>query len=729
MLWVLRNSEILFRNREVLEGCRDLAFLASGDRMVRASDLFDPREPTFQQLFQPESSHLFPPAVYTDPGVLDSLQRLGLRTSLDKVGPDHLLKTNILKEYDQRHDLFKELVQNAEDAGAGVCRFLVDMRQNSTPPESLIDPGMASCHGPALWSYNDELFTPEDFVNIVRVGAASKEKRTEKIGKFGLGFNSVYHVTDVPAILSGQCVLIFDPNVTHLSKVIKSPANPGIKLNLGVYGRLLRMYPGQFEPYQGIFGCNMSPGPGKSFHYQGTLIKLPFRTEREARSSEMCSTVYGWREISALTENFREGAVDLLVFLRSIKEVSLQHLPEAGSPSDQESVSTQIRIRKEDLEILEVEVDFPTRRIQEQSVGAEHWAIADFRESRIVQIEEETELGERNRLSCWLVHSCFGTGRALEISRAGTGNFVLPLGSVAVPLSKSASHWQPGLSALAGRVFCFLPLPIHSQLPVQINGTFAVSSNRKDLWSTGPKGEWNQALLQDPVASAYITALWQLKAMSERGQLKQYHYYTFWPDVKAVSSRFSAVARALYRLFADGIDGCPVNLFSDGTRWCSMQKAYFLESAVMDHPTLGASAFQALSGHLAKVWPTDHPLGVSLPDWVRESFAVCGLGALVNQNTYDWERLYGEVLLPELQGVPCVPTHEGGGHLQYINKLVHPDGKLACLYYQVEGRFPQGTSQDFLHSRRLARLETLGMQKDRTTTQELMERAGTIPEL
>ncbi|KAI9530472.1 hypothetical protein NQZ68_004490 [Dissostichus eleginoides] len=50
---------------------------------------------------------------------------------------------NILKEYDEERDIFKEIIQNAEDAGAEACKFLVDSRVHKDSPESLIDPDMA----------------------------------------------------------------------------------------------------------------------------------------------------------------------------------------------------------------------------------------------------------------------------------------------------------------------------------------------------------------------------------------------------------------------------------------------------------------------------------------------------------------------------------------------------------------------------------------------------------
>ena len=36
-----------------------------------------------------------------------------------------------------------------------------------------------------------------------------------------------------------------------------------------------------------------------------------------------------------------------------------------------------------------------------------------------------------------------------------------------------------------GQVFCFLPLPVDSGLPVFVNGYFELSSNRRDIWAGG----------------------------------------------------------------------------------------------------------------------------------------------------------------------------------------------------------------------------------------------------
>jgi sacsin len=54
---------------------------------------------------------------------------------------------------------------------------------------------MAGWQGPALLCYNDAVFQPADFTAIARIGQDSKLEKPAATGRFGLGFNAVYHFT------------------------------------------------------------------------------------------------------------------------------------------------------------------------------------------------------------------------------------------------------------------------------------------------------------------------------------------------------------------------------------------------------------------------------------------------------------------------------------------------------------------------------------------------------
>ncbi len=79
-----------------------------------------------------------------------------------------------------------------------------------------MSPQFAEIQGSSFCFFNNAYFTENDFENIVRLGARHKTKKAGVIGKFGLGFNSVYNITNSPSIMSGGKLAIFDPNLKYL---------------------------------------------------------------------------------------------------------------------------------------------------------------------------------------------------------------------------------------------------------------------------------------------------------------------------------------------------------------------------------------------------------------------------------------------------------------------------------------------------------------------------------
>ena len=653
---------------------------------------------------------------------------------------------NILNEYDEVNDIFKELIQNAEDARASACRFMLDFRVHRDPPESLFDPGMTACQGPCLWSYNDELFTEDDWTNIVRVGSASKENMVDKIGKFGLGFNTVFHVTDCPSILSGNHLLILDPNVTHLKKHIKEKTNPGIRLDL-THQNLLKWFPGQFKSYENIFDCNFSRHSTDN-PYQGTLIKLPFRTQEEAFKSEISTKVYDRLNIVDFQKHFMSNSQMYLLFLKNINLVSLQNITEnASTPPRDDQIKTHFRVSKSIVSSVKI----PDETLKEQteavnslvSVDKKCKEFIDCHTAHIVQIEQKDE---SESVQFWLLYNCFGTQQSLQMihDKKKQAKFSLPVSGIAVPLNKNpkTKKWVTSKTELIGQAFCFLPLSIQTGLPVNVNGAFAVTSNRKGLWAKGVKHEWNKALLQDPAKSAYIAVLSVLKDMSENKHLEGYCYYTYWPNLEKVTEPFKPLVDAFYSAVVQH----NAEIFSDGKDWCSFNKAIFLDESIEGHKQIGALAMEVAQSH---VKAPNHV--VPLPFWLRNSFKKAGFQKDIESRTWNWERFYEEAIFMNLATMDaerrndfvlhaidldmteiddllrryqCIPTK--GGQLQFIKKVVNPTGKVACLFGHIEGRLLEGTKNDFCAPRRIQRLLELGMLNDDIPLEEIAQRVGRV---
>lgn len=93
----------------------------------------------------------------------------------------------------------------------------------------LVDLHKEALQGPALYAYNDSEFDEADFESISNIGDSVKRGKAGKTGRFGVGFNSCYHLTDLPSFVSGRHLVMFDPHATFLPNV--SAANPGKKID------------------------------------------------------------------------------------------------------------------------------------------------------------------------------------------------------------------------------------------------------------------------------------------------------------------------------------------------------------------------------------------------------------------------------------------------------------------------------------------------------------------
>ena len=93
----------------------------------------------------------------------------------------------------------QEMIQNADDAGATEVKFILDHRNLPTLSSCLVEPQsqhlLEHYHGPSLLAYNDAVFTENDWEGIKNLQRSGKADDPFKVGRFGIGFNSVYHIT------------------------------------------------------------------------------------------------------------------------------------------------------------------------------------------------------------------------------------------------------------------------------------------------------------------------------------------------------------------------------------------------------------------------------------------------------------------------------------------------------------------------------------------------------
>ena len=671
---------------------------------------------------------------------------------------------HMLEDYTDGLAIPKELVQNADDAGATEVRFMYDERTNDNARKYLIDKGMQECQGPALWCYSNSLFTDEDLGNIIRLGGASKLLDPTKIGRFGLGFNVVYNLTDVPSFVTGNVVVFFDPHTTHLGHSIHDKSKPGIKLNLRHNKTLLRKLSHQFQPYEGVFGCNMDAASETS--WPATLFRFPLRTKLQAERSEISGLHYDKASVSQLLTLFADNAQSLLLFTQNVKKVSLWHLSPDSSPEKavnifSVSMETVTKIRDMyPLEIPSEQTDCDTfLKAVVRHMHKESAATKGPQSSTVVRIESyldgRTALLQTRptfKTKYWLRSMCMDGGPAFALAQDMKTEGYVPAVAVAISMMPTDSGYLPAIPVEddrdGGQVFTSLPLPVRSGLPVHVNAMFAVHSSRRRLVEksaddTGSKLiAWNEALLEGGVVTAYTQMLEDLLTFLPRPG-RDVHFYNIWPTVEDTDPHFQRVVTGFYRHITTHADTTAVFYSVANATVVTLDRVVFLNPELVESVQLQQlvqSVFRQCSSEKTPV---------NVGDAVLESFREAGCGVFIDANTYDLKRFFGEIFFPSmhllgaderdplvrfalrsgkvdslLKQYPCVPVIPEGTVLRSPQDLVHPEGSVATLYLPTDGRFPYGNM--FTDETCLRRLELLGMAHDDITWDNLVERLESV---
>ncbi|CAG2253103.1 unnamed protein product [Mytilus edulis] len=205
----------------------------------------------------------------------------------------------ILTGYPCDAGVLKELLQNADDAKASEVHIVLDF--NSYPTENLLSEKWKPLQGPAILVYND------------RIG--SKVEDPTKTGQYGVGFNAVYHLTDVPSFLTrgdevetGEILCVLDPHCHYDDKA--TSRNPGRKY---INTKILREdHPNVFNCYHDTLLMTKKKKKGKS-KAQGTIFRLPLRTAIFTENSQISKNEITKEFANDLLRNFKHEMSTMLL--------------------------------------------------------------------------------------------------------------------------------------------------------------------------------------------------------------------------------------------------------------------------------------------------------------------------------------------------------------------------------------------------------------------------------
>ena len=605
---------------------------------------------------------------------------------------------NILKDYKDGLTIIKELLQNADDAEATEVNICYDARVHSADPKKLFFPGMADSHGPALIVHNNKTFSDDDFKNITQLAGGTKQNKPLKIGKFGIGFCSVYHITDVPSFISRDYLYIFDPTLKHLQKAVSNPARPGKKTK---FTQKVISTSQQLQPYTDLFEFD----PKRP--YDGTMFRLPFRKAY----SEISSTLYNESTVQELLKEMKESNYNLLLFLQHVKKITFSRFdPDKSAPTQLLEIHLSEVLTSHNIKLLKVNCN----------VGREqYWLIASS--------------------SCWDRDETYHTA------------------SVACSLEATPHQDQQcfKVKKTEGEIFCFLPLSLKTGLPVHVSSNFAVMNNRRGIWTSSYKEtsevQWNINLMKSAIPDAYHQLVQYLHELQSNGRLLEYSdvFYTLWP-VKAelqehnpwdhcVDCFYQKVldSALFYSAATSGwltLDECKFveprilcRLPSQQIPQCVCDIIFQLKLPVVDLPQKYQNHF-LLDGYFLTEEQFVKIFFYRIESIVQESrnktlFHMFEVHDVIRGNNSSRSQAIDQCLRDN----PCVPCSPDGCVLRHAQDTVDPDCLFSGLFDCSENRFPL---ENFCSSHLVkSSLASLGMTKSIMPWSMLAEKAKSIVKL
>ena len=438
----------------------------------------------------------------------------------------------IIRDYPEGVGIIKELIQNADDAKATRVEITLDWRHH--PVKQLPDDRMVLLMGPAMLVYNDRVFADKDFESIRSLGQSEKARDLQKTGRFGVGFNAIYHVTDYPSFVSRDRIIFFDPHGAAIPGT--SRQEPGREWNLAD----AKWYE-QYPDFMQVYAAGGLPLGDTNF--KGTLFRLPLRTAEHAKNSEIRKQAFTESNVNELLDALINSGEELLLFLKSVQEIRVYEIPANSQETRQEILAivtlNQQEVREARQQILDAIPKTPDKLLELCHNNPAGLISVSYRH------EIETNSGNRNTKSTWRTVSLIRTDEGGELAKVIKAMYesqekVLPWAGAAARINAVSTEENP--QPVGGKVYCFLPLPLESGLPVHINGFFNLNSSRDNLSSdsgqTGkdrPRAIWNQLLAQHVLSHAYANLI--VDSVQDIGRYQPEEFYKLWPISKITVSK------------------------------------------------------------------------------------------------------------------------------------------------------------------------------------------------
>lgn len=476
----------------------------------------------------------------------------------------------------------------------------------------------------------------------------------------------IFLYADTPSIFSGDQIGMLDPHQTLFGR-----HESGQCWNLKDDFKEITEFADQFAPFIDIFGSTKETFVDGNF--PGTFFRFPLRLE----PSLLSSNVYNKQKVLELFDSFRADADTVLLFLKSVQNVSL-HVREADgterllfkvTANENKALKHE---RPNSIKILGSAIDDYCNGTPSNSITCVAYHI---------NILVEDESIKEAQHSSWLVcNSVGGRGMCNELDCLADDLKFIPTIGIAMPLSCDGQD-KGAVAEFSGRAFCFLPLPPGDEsktgLPVHISGFFGLTDNRRsikwrelDQWRD-PAALWNELLVKNVVPKAYATLILEaIKRMETEENpdfpLTAENIYSIWPDMLKIRIHWKSI---LEPLLSDLLQSTIV--YSIGNCWLKVEDVCFSEiDDNLEYTETVLGYLQSSGTHVARVpanisnaiqftVPNSTPVKKVTPSLVRQVLRKSGHKGGAEEKLHLLDFVLSDRNYSELIGLELLPLQNG----------------------------------------------------------------------
>ncbi|XP_020614744.1 sacsin-like [Orbicella faveolata] len=240
-----------------------------------------------------------------------------------------------------------------------------------------------------------------------------------------------------------------------------------------------------------------------------TMFRFPLRTKEMADNSKISNSPVTLPDLGDMMEALKGELFEVLLFVNNVRKITLCDIDEE-SGKVVNSYSVEAEMSEEDATKRQQFATY-VKQVAKTGDKSDQFFPGNVKvKDCSYALRLRDSLGKEEK---WLIVRKIGFDNEVPTSiveaykKGDLG--MLPRGGIACLLEQNSKQGDSGTTRK--KAYCFLPLPLETDLPVHVNGHFALDHEaRRNLWrdqGNGYRSDWNNALLRDVIASCYLTLL------------------------------------------------------------------------------------------------------------------------------------------------------------------------------------------------------------------------------